>query len=458
MLHKVGLVIAMIGLALIATSGAWLGPANATTPRPAKPNTATTTCSDEGCHNTLVGQRFMHGPVAQHKCEACHSYVEPREHQFASINVAELCATCHPLSHRTVVHEPVRTGNCTGCHDPHGSPHRMMLVDDPTKGLCLNCHKPEQPAKKFEHGPYAAGGCILCHQPHSSWQPQLLVKPVKDLCGDCHSEVRQQGPGLHVHAAMDQGCSSCHNAHASDHRFILHEQTPGLCRNCHESTLHAIDAAPVAHGAVHIDGGCSNCHSPHASTLPKLQRHVEPQACLTCHDQDMQTADGRNLTNMAKLLQNHPDHHGPIREGSCSACHQPHGGDRANLLTMGYPPDFYAPFNMDRYSLCFNCHLPEMVTQRAGAGVTRFRDGDRNLHWLHVNQEKGRTCRACHEVHASSRPFHIRDAVPFGTSGWMLEINFQATEDGGTCAPGCHSTTGYARGEKSPVTRRDGER
>ena len=86
-----------------------------------------------------------------------------------------------------------------------------------------------------------------------------------------------------------------------------------------------------------------------------------------------------------------------------------------------------------------------MVTKAKGTGVTMFRDGTKNRHALHVNKENGRTCRACHEVHASARPAHIREAVPYGTSNWMLEINFEASEEGGSCAPGCHQVKKYTR-------------
>ena len=53
---------------------------------------------------------------------------------------------------------------------------------------------------------------------------------------------------------------------------------------------------------------------------------------------------------------------------------------------------------------------------------TSFRDGDVNLHYLHVNKAKrGRTCRACHSTHASKHNVIIRDSVPFGR--WELPIN-----------------------------------
>ena len=59
--------------------------------------------------------------------------------------------------------------------------------------------------------------------------------------------------------------------------------------------------------------------------------------------------------------------------------------------------------------------------------------------------KKGRTCRACHETHASSNPKHIRDSVPFGKGGWSLPIKFEKRPSGGSCAPGATSRSAYDR-------------
>ena len=76
--------------------------------------------------------------------------------------------------------------------------------------------------------------------------------------------------------------------------------------------------------------------------------------------------------------------------------------------------------------------------------MTGFRDGDQNLHFLHVNRtEKGRTCRACHEAHSSTVPKHLRETVPFGD--WQMPVGYTQTADGGRCAPGCHLPKTYSR-------------
>lgn len=411
-----------------------------------KPTEITATCADGQCHAAVMSHKVMHGPVAQNKCDACHQYDEPREHRFRlTLPAGQLCVTCHAIQHRTVSHAPVKDGNCTGCHDPHGSEHRFMMVADPTQGLCLTCHNQDFANKPFVHGPVAAGACILCHEAHSSWEPKLLVKPAKQLCQGCHSElIPNDAQSRHIHQpVMDGACTTCHDPHVSEAKYLLREAAPGMCLNCHENVSAELAKAKVVHGAINGEDGCRGCHLPHFSFLPKLQKDTQPQMCLNCHNQAVETMRHETLTDMATLLATNPDHHGPIRDGECTSCHQPHAGDHFRLLVKEYPAGFYAPYSPERYDLCFTCHIPDLVKAKSGTGLTQFRQGDLNLHWLHVNQEKGRTCRACHEVHASKNPLHVRDAVPFGSSGWMLELKFEKTERGGSCSPGCHRHQTY---------------
>ena len=85
-----------------------------------------------------------------------------------------------------------------------------------------------------------------------------------------------------------------------------------------------------------------------------------------------------------------------------------------------------------------------MIKDPKTTTLTKFRNGDENLHYVHVNKdERGRTCRACHEVHASKQTHQIRDAVPYGHTGYMLKINFTQTPTGGICAKTCHVTRSY---------------
>jgi predicted CXXCH cytochrome family protein len=413
-----------------------------------KPTTATEQCVNETCHAGILNHKVMHGPVAQKKCQACHQYAEPREHRFKPLAEPDQgCTECHEMKPKAVVHAPVKDGRCTVCHDPHGSAYKGMLVGDPVRGLCLGCHKEDYSKKKFVHGPLTSSACTVCHEAHSAAQPKLLRDSSRNLCVGCHKEVvPAKGEEVHLHAPMKDNCVGCHDPHASDLKYELKQAAPNLCFSCHKNVKESLAASTVVHAAMTQEGGCSGCHAPHFSKLPKLQKLPQPEECLSCHDRELKSADGTMLTNMAALLKDNPEHHGPIRLGSCTACHEPHAGNHARLLISAYPEGFYAPFQIEQYALCFRCHTPNLVLQPQGIGLTRFRDGEKNLHWLHVNREKGRTCRACHEVHASRLPFHIREAVPFGTSGWMLPINYQQTPSGGSCAPGCHERRTYDNG------------
>jgi len=120
------------------------------------------------------------------------------------------------------------------------------------------------------------------------------------------------------------------------------------------------------------------------------------------------------------------------------------------MLRKNFPPVFYAPFDIDNYELCFNCHEKTLVLDPKTTTLTGFRNGDQNLHYVHVNKKKGRTCRACHDAHATNNPRHIRDAVPFGA--WDLPVGFSISENGGSCLPGCHQKFSYDR--KEPVKNR----
>lgn len=329
-----------------------------------------------------------------------------------------------------------------------------MLRSDPAQDLCLSCHETDSfMNSEYVHGPVATGACILCHESHSSWNPNLLVKEGRDLCLFCHEQVDQRlAEARHSHEAVKGACTECHNPHGSEYKMFLRDRPNDLCLKCHESIANLIENSEHVHGAVEAEDSCISCHHGHASPYPKLLKKSLLDSCLSCHNKPMTTADGRTVTDMAALLKENPDHHGPVRRANCSACHNPHASPNFDLLKKEYPESFYAPFDLGYYDLCFQCHIPEMVTVEKGQGLTRFKHGDVNLHFVHVNKEKkGRTCRACHEVHASKNPFHIRTSVPFGDSGWTYDIEFEKTPMGGRCSSGCHKPKEYVRSSGEPM-------
>lgn len=437
----------------VAAAAPAVPPEPPVSPARAKPTDAANDCTAAGCHESILQRKVLHGPVAQKKCLDCHAYEDPALHRFARVDAPGhgCTAVCHEMRRRepaqAAAHAAVHDADCAACHDPHGSDHPRMLLAEPGKALCVTCHDREAATLGSGAKPHKA--CSDCHDPHSTAEPMLLKDKPWKLCAGCHKDaVPSPVQARSVHAPVRDTCIACHAPHGSSVKHQLKQEAPGLCFSCHDDLKRSLASGHVVHGAVTQEGGCSACHEPHSSKLPALQTQTQPRQCLACHDRALQTADGRTLSNMAALLSENPEQHGPIRLGACTACHQPHAAREAQLLSAQYPPEFYAPFTAERYALCFGCHSPDLALSPNAGGVTGFADGDRNLHWLHVNQEKGRTCRACHEVHASKQPFHIRESVPFGPGGWTLAIRFQQTPTGGTCTPGCHLEKSYDHGDR----------
>jgi predicted CXXCH cytochrome family protein len=321
------------------------------------------------------------------------------------------------------------------------------LREQPVARLCFKCHKDDKTTEREVHGPIALGECTACHDPHQGERKFRLVRQGPQLCYKCHVEKEAAfSPKRFGHVPTRLDCSNCHDPHTSPNAFRIQRPIPELCFGCHPDKRVQVQTVRTDHAAVRIERQCLNCHDPHFADFPKQLQAPPKVLCLRCHDKEVQATDGTRLTNMQALLDEFKDWHGPIRQQDCAACHDPHGTDNFRILRQPYPQEFYAPFKPEQYSLCFGCHEPTLVLEASTTTLTNFRNGRKNLHFVHVNQkEKGRTCRACHEVHASHRPKHIREAVPFG--GWQVKTNYVKFQTGGKCAPACHVPRGYARAQ-----------
>jgi predicted CXXCH cytochrome family protein len=219
-----------------------------------------------------------------------------------------------------------------------------------------------------------------------------------------------------------------------------------LCFKCHADVEKQMADVKSPHGAVLSGHRCANCHDPHAEGRPYLLRDELRNLCLHCHDKPLKAFDGRTIPDMRSAVRDRKSLHGPVQGGQCNACHEVHGSSNVKLLKKYFPPQFYQAFDLANYALCFECHSKAIVLEKETSTLTNFRDGTRNLHYVHVNRpEKGRTCRTCHEIHGSSLPRHIANAVPFEGGGWSMPIRFEETSDGGRCSPGCHKPFAYSR-------------
>jgi len=409
-------------------------------------------CITAKCHAKMGKASFVHGPVAVGECLSCH--VRKGEgHSFEPITeVGAQCTECHEkMDTMKAVHAPVRQGKCTGCHDPHQSPFKFQLRAEGAD-LCLLCHNKSIVGGKYLHGPVGVGACNACHSAHQSQYPKLLHADGNAVCFTCHTDKAEAFLGKKfMHAPVQEDCTGCHSPHSSNYRFTLKaDGGRDLCYSCHTDKAKEIPAAGVPHKGLETERKCLACHDPHVSDFPKQLLQQPMDLCLTCHDREYNGQNGK-IGNMSFLLSKGLDLHGPIKQKDCSGCHNTHGSNNFRMLRENFPQLFYAPYAAANYKLCFTCHQRTIASEEQTLTLTNFRNGEQNLHFVHVNKTvKGRTCRACHDAHATSNPKHVRSAVPFAK--WNLPVGFKKTETGGTCLPGCHQQFGYDR--KAPVVNK----
>lgn len=413
------------------------------------------TCSTNDCHADMVTFQFAHAALEEDGCFSCHEQVQDQHPlaQGASFKLledgAKLCYQCHDrFGKKLTIHDPVKDGSCTDCHNPHGSNEGRFLlpVAHSQTDLCLNCHDPEAFSQTVIHGPTASGACTQCHDPHEANNPVLLKRSRQKTCTGCHEEMAEgmaNSPVIHK-AVEETSCTSCHNPHSAPAAKLLQKDIEELCMDCHGDIGRKVKKAKIKHAALYREEKCSACHATHFSIYPGLLKQSEQDVCLSCHGKD-DYKKSKPLKNIAKEIKDKKILHGPLQDGECSGCHNPHGSDHTRLLRGAYPKSFYFPYSKGSYDFCLECHDKNLLRFPETSIYTEFRNGKQNLHYLHVsNKYKGRSCRACHEPHAADlEKLMSEEGANFGD--WNIPTRFIKTETGGSCSPGCHQTYDYDR-------------
>ncbi len=212
------------------------------------------------CHQGKVsGLEWKHSPSASLFCGACHraDFAQTKV-AIPSGKVEKICFGCHINNSKWIamghIHGPVGTGDCTICHDPHGSNSQFQLWTDGKAKLCVVCHEDK---KKFAsrtekqklkvHAILSARGCVACHSPHATDHRFQLFAEINELCVSCHVQLLETEEGHPVQNHPLKGvkdplrpgtpfsCTSCHNPHGSDYSYLLiGEQRGGMvCVKCH---------------------------------------------------------------------------------------------------------------------------------------------------------------------------------------------------------------------------------
>lgn len=304
------------------------------------------------------------------------------------------------------------------------------------------CHADRVEKNSFHEAATDGDLCVECHEVQTegvhSFAPYDSKQPV---CFNCHDEAEFEDTQSHE-PVMEGECLACHDPHGSEHGTLLSTALPELCTGCHDPERFE---GRTQHDPA-SDGQCLKCHHPHGSERGALLKAPLIDLCFECHSRELKDAQGVVLPSTKKLLNDKQMHlHKPFAEGNCNACHMPHSADRYRLFKENYPVQFYAAYTRDAYGSCLACHenLDRKLTAPKTRTETFFRNGEVNLHYRHVNRAKGRTCRTCHQHHGSKNPKLVRESFVFGKMS--LDMAYQKSKTGGSCAPACHVAVGYDR-------------
>jgi len=405
-------------------------------------------CTRVGCHINLVEERVVHPPL-EDGCSFCHeSSGKPHPggtgKEFSLVSEPpDLCESCHEAKNeKENVHPPVSDGDCLLCHSPHSSPNSFLLVKAPTVKICEECHDSESWQKKFHHKPVSDGNCQTCHNPHQSDYSNLLKYKIPTLCIQCHKKEEKELTLSDLHPVFEEDCLNCHGVHGSDNRHLLQDKPPQLCFNCHGEVETAVQEKQHVHPPVNTRPGCLNCHSPHATRYSGLLLKEGEKLCFQCHGESTPVTN-KKIINIERTIIESNILHEPVISDGCNACHNPHASDYFAFLMNNFPKGNYAIGKVDSFALCFDCHDSAMLEEPSSKSATNFRDKSTNLHYLHLQGEKSRSCINCHNVHGANKPHLIADKVKFGE--WMMPLKYKPTENGGSCLPGCHGLKRYER-------------
>lgn len=200
--------------------------------------------------------------------------------------------------------------------------------------------------------------------------------------------------------AKETKCTSCHDMSSNipTNNEALEDVTKTTCYKCHGGMINTKNThAPAANWL------CLDCHNgkfgeynmADEGASKYLVADPVAKTCGSCHD----TVDGWQSSKFG---------HGPVNDGRCERCHNPHGSDN----------EFFLRKNI--WDLCTTCHAEKAdgqhVIPQIGFG-RRTKDGGHPTRGRQDPVRPGRelTCSGCHDPHGSGGVFLLRmkGTMPF---------------------------------------------
>lgn len=304
------------------------------------------------CHSKmrdLATKARVHQPVKDGRCTECHNPHASKQKGLLAYIDSALCYNCHDQKKGftgVIVHKPVAEGNCLVCHDAHSSNNRSLLKKTGAEG-CFSCHPKETViAKKNIHPEVKKGNCTGCHNPHASDRDGLLTKDKKSLCAGCHLEKGETFTKAHMgYKVAGTDCLGCHSPHSSDRKGLmkasLHKPfAENKCASCHPA-----GSTGIVKSGINL---CLGCHKASMTGFNKISSHLIPgradSLCDSCHNphasdekhllKDKEARVCYGCHNDTKEYVAKSDHKHP-KLGACSDCHVSHGSNNQYFLVKG---------------------------------------------------------------------------------------------------------------------------
>jgi predicted CXXCH cytochrome family protein len=455
--------------------------------------TATTNCTQSGCHSTAgraapqAGRPSNHvtAPMTANTCANCHSIGSTWTPWTMNHSGATNCSACHNYGGNAWTTQPATThitttSQCSNCHGtsvwkPATFTHNGFT--SATNCTQSGCHdtpgaavpkagRPITGAKAHTVAPMTNATCADCHAIGSTWTPATMNHTTATNCTSCHI-ISASGNGFtppksnHISTTGYSQCSSCHTTTAWTPTAFSHSGVTSAsnCTTCHNGT--AATGRPTSGTNAHTvtpmtSTTCGSCHTIGTAWIPATMNHSGATACTTCHTYTGNAwtpAKTSHLSTSSQCSSCHLtsawlpatfDHaaNGVTAASNCTqaGCHDTanHATPRAGVPNTGVNAHLYAPMTS---TACATCHTIGGVW---GPGTR-------------MNHTGAVSCSSCHSktgnawtVISTGGFVHVATTSEcsscHGTTSWLgATFRHDGVTSATNCAQsGCHNTPNKA--------------